>query len=246
MMRRMPLILFTILCTLFGIFALAWIFHKKRRALLRTGFLHLSAANARKYTGSICAAIALYALFRMDKQLLFLCMEIPSWLKHTAQISGYLISPPVLLTLMGSIGLYGLIKHRFAIFSWRLAPLCASQLIAEGINRGLKVIIGRSRPDLLIKEGIEAFRPLIFDSHYHSLPSGHATGAFVLATSLAALYPHKRRLFYALASFFALSRLIISHHYASDVLAGAIVGICAGILTQKKIEQAKSLLDPKQ
>ena len=57
-----------------------------------------------------------------------------------------------------------------------------------------------------------------------SMPSGHATIAFAVATVLADRYPRWRFGFYALAAGTAFARVYFGRHYPSDVLAGAVVG----------------------
>lgn len=57
-----------------------------------------------------------------------------------------------------------------------------------------------------------------------SFPSGHAAGAFSLATVLSNKYPRFRVPFYILATGISVSRVYLGSHYPSDVLAGAVIG----------------------
>lgn len=68
-------------------------------------------------------------------------------------------------------------------------------------------------------------------TRYESFPSGHSAGAFVFATVLAWFYPRLRWLVFALAAGCAASRFVNGVHWASDCLAGAMVGYCAAWLT---------------
>jgi undecaprenyl-diphosphatase len=66
----------------------------------------------------------------------------------------------------------------------------------------------------------------------HSFPSGHAARAFVLATlgmifaPLAWLGP----VLVIWAVLVSLARVSLGVHYLSDILAGAVLGVCIGIL----------------
>ncbi len=61
-----------------------------------------------------------------------------------------------------------------------------------------------------------------------SFPSGHSASAFSLATSFAEVYREKYPwlpyLTYSLAGLVAFSRVHDSHHWASDVFAGSVLG----------------------
>jgi membrane-associated phospholipid phosphatase len=98
----------------------------------------------------------------------------------------------------------------------------ASVLVAGVATGGLKEAVGRVRPISTTNQYL--FRPL---SHHDSFPSGHATMAFALATSLGEEIrrPWASALLYAAAAGTAWSRLNDQQHWLSDVLAGAAVGI---------------------
>jgi len=85
-------------------------------------------------------------------------------------------------------------------------------------------IIGRARPKLFDTMGPLEFKMFAFDPDYASLPSGHATNIFALATVIAILWPRGRVLLYSLAAWIAASRVLIGQHYITDVVLGAIIG----------------------
>ena len=94
----------------------------------------------------------------------------------------------------------------------------------------LKVMFGRARPDLWFSDGFYGFLP--FGSSggggwlYRSFPSGHAATAFSLAAALGCFFPRARwGIFLFLATPIALSRIAVSVHYLSDIVAGGVIGV---------------------
>lgn len=57
-----------------------------------------------------------------------------------------------------------------------------------------------------------------------SLPSGHATAAFVMATSMGYIFPEWALFAYLWALCIGFSRMILAVHYPLDILAGAALG----------------------
>ena len=88
----------------------------------------------------------------------------------------------------------------------------------------LKNILGRARPKLFDTVGQFEFQLFAFQPDYASIPSGHATTIFALATVIAILWPRGRVLLYTLAVWIALSRVLIGAHYLTDVVLGGILG----------------------
>lgn len=58
-----------------------------------------------------------------------------------------------------------------------------------------------------------------------SFPSGHAAGAFLMATLLSHYYSGMGIPLYATASVISVSRIYNGVHYPSDVMAGTVLGI---------------------
>jgi undecaprenyl-diphosphatase len=63
-----------------------------------------------------------------------------------------------------------------------------------------------------------------------SFPSSHAVNNFGVATMFSLYYPKARAWLYAWASLVAISRVFVGVHYPSDVLGGAVIGMCVGWL----------------
>ena len=103
----------------------------------------------------------------------------------------------------------------------------AASLIASGIiTPAIKLVAGRSRPR--DNNGIYHFKP--FSNANSSFPSGHTTEAFALASVIANHYDETwvTCTSYSLAGLVGLARTYHQAHFASDVLAGAMIGTLVG------------------
>lgn len=96
----------------------------------------------------------------------------------------------------------------------------------------LKRIIGRARPFIVEDGGNLVFAPLIWRPEYASIPSGHGTTAFAAAVAIGALWPRARLIMWPYAVLIAASRVVITAHYPSDVIASAFFGIVGAILVR--------------
>ena len=90
----------------------------------------------------------------------------------------------------------------------------------------IKSAVGRVRPDEMPDEVMQ--QP--FYKRSYSFPSGDATLAFAVATAAAGFIAAKkvRWLPFLLAAMAGVTRLILLRHFASDVIAGAALGILCG------------------
>lgn len=97
----------------------------------------------------------------------------------------------------------------------------------------IKRMIGRARP--LVGGSLDPylFSPFKWTSEYASLPSGHTTTAFAAAVAFGMLWPRARPVFWIYALLIATSRIVVTAHYPSDVLAAAGVGIAGAVLVRR-------------
>jgi membrane-associated phospholipid phosphatase len=103
----------------------------------------------------------------------------------------------------------------------------SASLIASGIvTPAIKLVAGRSRPR--DDRGIYSFKP--FSNVNSSFPSGHTTEAFAVASVVANHYEEAwvTCTAYSIASLVGLARTYHHAHFASDVLAGAMIGTWVG------------------
>jgi membrane-associated phospholipid phosphatase len=102
----------------------------------------------------------------------------------------------------------------------------AASIIGPGlVGTGVKYAAGRVRPNTASRTF--EFRPF---SGNQSFPSGHAAQAFAVATAIAGNYPSwwVQTLCYGGAGLVAYARVEQNAHYASDVVAGALLGWSVG------------------
>lgn len=111
-----------------------------------------------------------------------------------------------------------------------------SFVIASLFTQFLKHAIHRHRPyqdENPTKNNFEGpFKGFLFTS----LPSGHSTAAFSIASVFACEYKETiwvPVLAYGLASSVALSRIYDNKHWASDAFLGSCIGLYTGIMTYK-------------
>jgi len=98
-------------------------------------------------------------------------------------------------------------------------------LITSGVFVHIvKFCFGRQRPHKSDTFDPFVFHPFTTHWDFHSFASGHTQVMFTVATMFAAAFPKARWVFFAIAAFFGLTRVIIHDHFLSDVIGGAMVG----------------------
>ncbi|HUY87090.1 MAG TPA: phosphatase PAP2 family protein, partial [Acidimicrobiales bacterium] len=112
-------------------------------------------------------------------------------------------------------------QHRFVAKRAFVAIFVESAVV----NLGIKSLFRRPRPDHSGDHPYELREPWT-----SSFPSGHATAAFCAATLLSDGDPLMAPVYFAMAGIIAASRVHVKMHHGSDVLAGAIMGTCFGLL----------------
>ncbi|MEM8560934.1 MAG: phosphatase PAP2 family protein [Pseudomonadota bacterium] len=90
----------------------------------------------------------------------------------------------------------------------------------------LKRTLKRRRP----ANAIPGFNSLIIASDKFSFPSGHASGAFLFATSMTFTFGAPLLAIYLWASGVALSRVLLGVHFPGDIVAGSFLGASIGLI----------------
>jgi membrane-associated phospholipid phosphatase len=95
-----------------------------------------------------------------------------------------------------------------------------------------KRLVGRARPFVEGSAGPLVYRPLGWDVEYASLPSGHAVDAFAAAMAIGTLWPWTRPVMWTYAVLIAVSRVVLTAHFPSDVMVGALAGALGALIVR--------------
>jgi len=97
----------------------------------------------------------------------------------------------------------------------------------------VKHIFGRARP--LVGGSLDPylFSPFSWPAAYAGLPSGHAATVFSVLVAFGTLWPRGRTILWIYALLIAASRVAVTAHYPSDVMAGALVGVVGALLVRR-------------
>ena len=168
---------------------------------------------------------------------------LPAWLKAVIGQITYLGLSGYMFTLAG-LTLFGALLarrqgrganfDRACLFLAERAGFLIAVLAFSGIaSQVIKHLFGRARPSLIDMVGPFHFDLMALNSTYASMPSGHAVSAFAMAVSLGWMAPRLRWPLLGLALLIAISRVVISAHYPSDVIAGAGLGTACAIILRR-------------
>ncbi len=106
----------------------------------------------------------------------------------------------------------------------RVLQMGATALLGVWLYKRCKKLLVRERPFVTHKQIACIGRPL----DRGSFPSGHTLHAASFTLLCAAYYPATLWAIIPLAISIAVSRVVLGHHYPSDVLAGGIMGCLLG------------------
>jgi undecaprenyl-diphosphatase len=113
----------------------------------------------------------------------------------------------------------------------RLGYMFAAIALTGLADTIIKRLIGRARPWSLDPDPL-SFHPFGWQNAYASLPSGHATNVFATLVAVGLVFPRARPFLWVYALVIAASRVIVSAHFPSDVLAGAAFGAFGAIVVR--------------
>lgn len=151
--------------------------------------------------------------------------------------------PDAVFTTASHVGDFSLIWHAIGLAraanggrSVRQAVVLAGLLGTESlaVNQGIKRLFRRERPTTSGDERYPVRRPSTT-----SFPSGHSSSAAFAAVVLSTWSPRQAPLYAGLAAIVATSRAYVRIHHASDVLAGAAVGLTLGLLARPLVRRIR-------
>ena len=86
-----------------------------------------------------------------------------------------------------------------------------------------KFIFGRYRPRMFFDEQLYGFEFFQLKGKITSFPSGHASTIVALMLSLYFISPKHRVMYFLIAFVVVISRVLVCHHYLTDVVVGSYV-----------------------
>jgi undecaprenyl-diphosphatase len=186
----------------------------------------------------VAGTLALSMLF-LDAPNYEFASGLPTWLVDIAYEitdfgrSGWIIAPVgamiVLIALLASPALDYMSRAVLAMVVTRLGYVFVAVGLPGLVITVVKRWIGRVRPSAA---GPFAYEPFSWRPEYGSFPSGHATTAFAALVAIGVVLPRARPLVWVYALLIAASRVIVSAHYSSDVIAGAAFGAFGALLVR--------------
>ena len=125
------------------------------------------------------------------------------------------------------------------LWSMRSLFLLLSISLSGLISVLIKWIVGRHRPVMLLKEDLFGFNYFGMGYELSSFPSGHTVTAFSLALAVSMLFPRLTIPIFIVATSIGISRILITSHYLSDVIAGACIGILSTMIVKYYFDRKK-------
>ena len=180
---------------------------------------------------AIVICVVVLAMLFLDAPAHEFTAGLPLWLVDAAYEitdfgrSGWILFPVgalmALIALLASPALDYMSRAVLALVVTRLGYVFIAVGLPGLVSTVVKRWIGRVRPSAA---GPFAYEPFSWRPEYASFPSGHATTAFAALVAFGVLYPRARPVLWLYALLIAATRVVVSAHYPSDVIAGAAFG----------------------
>jgi undecaprenyl-diphosphatase len=202
-------------------------------ALVRPRRSTLPVSLVRRYALWLVVGVAVVgaSMILLDQRTINAVAKLPVWVnvgfKQVTDFgrSGWFLVPlgsSILALAASSPSMDRIGRLVSAIVATRLSFLFAAIALPDLFVTIAKHLIGRRRPSSL---GPFVYDPFSWSPAFASLPSAHAAAACSVAVAFGTLFPQIRFLLWIYAILIMASRVVISAHYPSDVMAGAFVGI---------------------
>jgi membrane-associated phospholipid phosphatase len=167
-------------------------------------------------------------------------------LRIAATIGELADQPPLIALSAATLAIGLLARHPRAAAAG--ARMLASHLLATAIKTAVKRSVDRTRPHS-VEDGRD-YRLEPGDSgshHYSSFPSGHTAGAMAVTRAAARVWPDATPALAAVTVGVGALQLPIGKHYASDVAAGAVIGLASEAVVNAladRVERALGVTAP--
>lgn len=117
--------------------------------------------------------------------------------------------------------------------------MLASELLATGIKAGIKRYVARTRPHKMLEDGRYLLHPdkkaKRNEGPWNSFPSGHTAGAVAVGRAFSREYPQASGATALTAVAVGAVQLPLGNHFASDVVAGALVGFISEAVVDRLV-----------
>jgi membrane-associated phospholipid phosphatase len=199
-------------------------------------------AYARLAVGTALAiAVLILIMMLVDAAAIRAARQAPRWLVAPFQfvtdfgLAGWFLVPLggalLVIALVNAPALTRMSQGVLATLAVRLGFLFLAIGVTGLVVTVVKRIVGRARP-VIAGDDVFLYKFFLWRVEYASFPSGHATTAFAAAVAFGVLWPRLRPLLWTYAIVIALSRVIVTAHHPSDVVAGAIAGVVGALLVR--------------
>jgi undecaprenyl-diphosphatase len=191
--------------------------------------------------GAVFLAVFLLTLALLDVRAVNAARELPpafiAITRHFTDLgkAGIFLYPLPLLMIalcFAPVGLSRAAKGTLSALFARVAFVFFAIGIPYWINGVLKQVLGRARPFVGGHDSPYSFEPFSWGSAYASLPSGHAVTVSAAAVAIGALFPRARVVMWLYAVLIVISRIVVTAHHPSDVMAGALVGTIGALIVR--------------
>ena len=190
----------------------------------------------------IFAAVLLIVMIFIDAAAINAVAHLPRWLISVFDWltdfgkSGWFLWPlGILFLALAALpqGLTRVSQHVVAVMMVRVGFLFVAIGVPSLFVTIVKRFIGRGRPLVTGVADPFVFDPFKWSAAYAGLPSGHTTTAFAALVAFGSLWPRARSTVLIYALVIAASRVIVTAHYPSDVLAGVVVGTVGALMVRR-------------
>ncbi|HTK13319.1 MAG TPA: phosphatase PAP2 family protein [Xanthobacteraceae bacterium] len=192
-------------------------------------------------TGALILCVAM--MYIIDADSIVWARTLPAWFRRASSVvtdlglSGWFLYPLglalVVIAFIDTNRLPLRARATVATMSVRLGFLFIAIGLPGIFVTILKHIIGRARPFVPGHADPFAYSPFNWSAAYASMPSGHATTVFAVAVAFGAAFPKLRLPLFAYAVIIGVSRVIVTAHHPSDVVAGALLGMGTALLVRR-------------
>jgi undecaprenyl-diphosphatase len=190
---------------------------------------------------ALIVATLLLVMFLFDAAVVRAVGHLPGWIVWSFdQItdfgkSGWFLWPlGILFLVLAALPTLPRMPQRvLAAVMVRVGFLFVAIAVPSLFDTIIKRMIGRARP--LVGGSLDPYlySPFNWTAAYASLPSGHATTAFAALVAFGSLWPRARTVMWIYALLIAVSRVVVTAHYPSDVLTAAAVGVVGALLVRR-------------